>query len=396
MERTARPPLRDAAFLSYGFRPFFLAAGLFAMAVVPAWLLILAGRFDLHGPFAPVDWHVHEMLFGYGSAVLAGFLFTAVPSWTKREPVKGRPLGALLALWILGRLAIAGVIPLPPMPVLLIDASFLAIVLAFIAREIAAARNWRNLMVIVPIAAFVAADILFHLEVRAGGTSAFGRRLAFATIIFLIMLIGGRIIPTFTRNWLTKRPAGPLPAPLGRFDALALVIGAVSQLLWVAWPYAAATGAALLIAAVLHFARVARWQGARTLASPLLTMLHVAYCFVPLGLGALGLSALTGAIPLAVGPHLLGIGAIGGMTLAVMMRATMGHTGRALVAGPALTAAFVLIGGAALVRALAGTVVVAGISGTSLAGLLWVAAFGIFAARVAPSLVAPAQKPAPA
>lgn len=396
MERIARPTFRGSAFLSYGFRPFFLGAALFALTVVPAWLLILAGRLELHGPFAPVDWHVHEMLFGYGSAVLAGFLFTAVPNWTKREPVKGLPLGGLLVLWIAGRLAVAGLIPLPPMPVLLIDASFLAIVLAIIAKEIAAARNWRNLMVVLPISVFLGANILSHLEVQAKGTSEFGRRLGFAAIVFLIMLIGGRIIPTFTRNWLTKRPAGPLPAAMGRFDALALVVGALSQLLWVAWPFAAVTGAGLLVAAMLHLARVARWQGIRTLASPLLTMLHVAYVFVPLGLGALGLSALTEAVPPVIGLHLLGIGAIGGMTLAVMMRATMGHTGRALVAGPALTVAFVLIGMAALFRTLGGTVMVAGMSGTSIAGLLWVASFGIFAARLAPSLVAPAQTAAPA
>ncbi|WP_375263658.1 NnrS family protein [Palleronia sp.] len=396
MERIARPSFRGSAFFSYGFRPFFLGAVLFAFAVVPAWLLILAARFELHGPFAPVDWHAHEMLFGYGSAVLAGFLFTAVPNWTKRPPVKGLPLALLLALWILGRLAVAGVIPLPPAPVLLIDASFLALVLAVIAKEIVAAQNWRNLLVVLPISLFLGADILFHAEVQATGTSEFGRRLGFATLVFLIMLIGGRIIPSFTRNWLTRRGPGPLPAALGWFDALALAVGAASQLVWVVTPVGAATGVALLLAAILHLARVARWRGWRTFASPLLTMLHVAYVFVPLGLAALAVSALTGTVPLAVGLHLLGIGAIGGMTLAVMMRATMGHTGRALVAGPVLTVAFALVGAAALIRALAGTVVVAGVSGTSLAGLLWVAAFGLFAARLAPSLVAPARISTPA
>ena len=393
MSEPARQPFGGPAFFSYGLRPFFLGAGIFAPLAVVAWLVILSGRFELLGPFGPVDWHVHEMLFGYSSAVLAGFLFTAVPNWTGRGPTRGAPLVVLLGLWVLGRLAVAGALGLGPVPVLLIDASFLAAVVAMVAAQIVAGRNWRNMMVVVPVTLFLGANVLFHLEVRANGTSDVGRRLGFAVLVFLTMLIGGRIIPSFTRNWLVKRGDGRLPAQFGRFDGLVLLAGAGALVLWTALPMAAATGLALLVAATLHAVRMGHWRGERTLPSRLLTMLHVAYAFVPLGLAALALTALTGAIPLATGLHLLGIGAIGGMTVAVMMRATMGHTGRALVAGPALTAAFALVILAALARGLAGTAQVAGISGTILAALLWAAAFGIFVVRLGRCLTGPVASP---
>ena len=392
MGQISPPIFRGPAFFSYGFRPFFLSAGVFACVIVPAWLLILTGRLELPGPFAPVDWHVHEMLFGYGSIVLAGFLFTAVPNWTGRAPLRGTPLVLLLGLWILGRAAVAGAFPLGAISVLLIEASFPASVLAIISAEVIAGRNWRNLVAVAPLLVFLAADVVFHLEVRAHGNSDVGRRLGFAALIFLIMLIGGRIIPSFTRNWLSKRGADRLPAPFGRFDASALLAGAAAQALWIVWPLAAGTGLALLAAAALHALRMARWQGARTLASPLLAMLHVAYAFIPLGLATLGLTALTGTVPIAAGLHLLGIGAVGGMTLAVMIRATMGHTGGALVAGPALTTAFLLLMAAALVRALAGELEVAGISGATVAAMLWTVAFGLFVARLAPHLLRPVPR----
>ncbi len=387
MAELTHPPFEGSAFFSYGFRPFFLSAALFAVVVVPAWLLILAGLLELSGPFAPVDWHIHEMLFGYGSAVLAGFLFTAVPSWTGRRPIRGRPLALLLDLWIMGRLAVAGVFPIGTVAVLLIDASFLIVVLALVSAEVIAGRNWRNLMVLIPVLAFLAANVIFHLEAQAQGVSDVGRRLGISVIVFLIMLIGGRIIPSFTRNWLSERGAVRMPVPFGRFDGFALFAGAAAQALWIVWPFAAATGAALLVTSAVHAIRMARWKGVKTLASPLLAMLHLAYAFIPLGLAGLGLTALTGAVPVATGLHLLGIGAVGGMTLAVMMRATLGHTGQALVAGPALTAAFVMVILAAMLRAAAGPTVVLGFSGTTLAALLWVAAFGLFLARLAPSLL---------
>jgi uncharacterized protein involved in response to NO len=224
------------ALFSYGFRPFFLAAGVLAALVVPLWMLIWTGHARLGGPFSPVDWHVHEMLFGYVPAALAGFLLTAIPNWTGRLPKQGWPLAALLALWIAGRLAVAGAGGLPAPAVLGIDVAFLLVLTAVIAVEIVAGRNWRNLKVLVPVLLFTGANVVFHVEAMTQGMAEVGRRLGFAVVIFLIMLIGGRIIPSFTRNWLSKRGEGPMPAPFGRFDAVSLGTAVLALGSGLRWP----------------------------------------------------------------------------------------------------------------------------------------------------------------
>jgi uncharacterized protein involved in response to NO len=396
-----RDPYSGPALFSYGFRPFFLAAALFAVAVVPAWLCLWLGAITLAGPFQPVDWHVHEMLFGYAAAVIAGFLFTAIPNWTGRMPTRGWPLASLAALWLAGRLAVAGLVPLPPLAVMALDCAFLLAIVAMAAVEIVAGRNWRNLMVIAPTTLFLAANLVFHLEAMLTGTADVGRRLGIAVVVFLITLIGGRIIPSFTRNWLVAR-SPRLPVPFGRFDGLCLAAGALALLAWTALPEAAPTVLLLALAGLLHLARLARWRGAATWRSALLLMLHVAYLFVPLGLLAAAAGA-AGLVAPAAGAHLLGIGAIGGMTVAVMMRATRGHTGRSLVAGPWLTAAFALVAAAALVRACAPDLAfLPGLDGITVSAGLWTLGFAILAAHLAPWLVLPSparrapSRPAPA
>ena len=384
------PPYAGPALFSYGFRPFFLGATLFALGVVPLWLLAWRGEVALGGPFHPVDWHVHEMLFGYAGAVVAGFLFTAVPNWTGRLPTRGWPLMALAALWIAGRLAVAGALGLGPWGAMALDCAFLLAVAALAAREIVAGRNWRNLLVLGPALAFAGANVVFHLEAMRAGDAALGRRMGLATVVFLVTLIGGRILPSFTRNWLAQRGAARLPAPFGRFDGACLAAGAAALLAWTAAPEGAATAVLLALAGVLHLLRLSRWRGAATWRAPLLLMLHAAYLFVPLGLLALA-AAAAGLWPAAAGLHLLGIGAIGGMTVAVMTRATRGHTGRSLEAGPWPTAAFALVIAAALARAadgLAPGLVPGGLAIDAAAGL-WTLGFAILAARLAPWLAGP-------
>lgn len=375
------------ALLSMGFRPFFLMSALFALVVVPVWILVWNGRLTLGGPFMPTDWHIHEMIWGYTGAVIAGFLFTAVPNWTGRMPTRGWPLATLAGLWLLGRFAVAGVLGLPPLGVLVVDAAFLLAVGAMILREIVAGKNWRNLMVLVPVLVFLAANVVFHLEALWHGTSDIGRRLGLAVVVFLITLIGGRIIPSFTRNWLVKQGAAKMPVPFNRFDGVCLATGAVSLLIWSCYP-GAVTGTALVLAGLLHALRLARWRGQATWRSPLLIMLHMAYAFVPLGLVTTGLAGWD-LLPLAVGLHLLGVGAIGGMTLAVMMRATMGHTGRELAAGPWLAGAFGLLVVATGLRVVLADAVVFGLSGLTLAAFFWTVGFGVFALRVGPWLLQP-------
>jgi uncharacterized protein involved in response to NO len=385
MSEKNHPPYTGPALFSYGFRPLFLAAGLFAVLIVPLWIAVWSGQVALGGPFSPTDWHIHEMLFGYTSAVIAGFLFTAIPNWTGRMPTRGWPLMVLAALWLAGRFAVAGAMSLGPVAVMLVDCAFMAGIGVMVTTEILAGRNWSNLKVVVPVLVYLAANITFHLEAISQGSADVGRRLGFAMVAMLVLLIGGRIIPSFTRNWLVKRGSepGPLPVPFGRFDAASLAFTLLMLLLWVVWPESWLAGAGLLLAAAVQFLRLLRWRGWRVWSSPLLLMRHLAFAFLPMGLFAVGLAAL-GILPVATGLHLLGIGGFGGMTLAVMMRASLGHTGRPLEAGRALTLAFACVALAALVR-----VAVPTTAGLWIAAALWTVGFGLFVWQFAPVLSLP-------
>ncbi|KIC36751.1 NnrS family protein [Leisingera sp. ANG-M7] len=382
----ARTDYTGPVLFSFGFRPFFLGACIFALLAIPAWLLIWRGELEYSGPFLPSDWHVHEMIFGYGAAVVAGFLFTAVPNWTGRMPARGLPLALLSGLWLLGRLAMAGWLKLPALGVMVLDCAFLAAVVAMIAREIIAGENWRNLKVLVPVTLLGVANACFHIEAMTEGAADVSRRLGIAVLIFLIMLIGGRIIPSFTRNWLAKHGATKMPVTFSQFDAVTLVFGAAALAAWTAAPWAVLSGALLLAAGLLHAVRLTRWRSLATLPDPLLLMLHLAYALVPAGLIAAG-GVPFGLLEPAVAAHILSIGAIGGMTLAVMMRATMGHSGRPLVAGPALTVAFMLLLGAVAARVTGSEELVAGLDGITLSAGLWTAGFALMVLKTGPWLV---------
>jgi len=378
---------------SLGFRPFFLLAGLFGLIVIPLWMAVYFGHVTLASHFAPRLWHIHEMLFGYAAAVIAGFLFTAVPNWTGRMPVRGWPLAVLTLFWIVGRLATAGLTGLSAPVVLVLDASFLAAIVLMISREILAGKNWRNLKVLLPVIILLIANVAFHAEAILTGDAPYSTRLGFAAVIFLIMLIGGRVIPSFTRNWLAKQGPGPMPIPFGRYDAISIAVTLLALIGWIISPKSLPVGGLLLIAAALHYFRLSRWQGKRTLPSPLLLMLHIAYFFLPSGLLMLGLAGTTSLDTYVGGLHLLGIGAIGGITVAVMMRATLGHTGRALEAPKSLTFAFSLIILASLLRSLVPDFGIAGYTGIELAATLWTIGFAIFVLRVGRWLITPREQP---
>ncbi len=393
MPPTLKKEYKGPVLFSYGFRPFFLLAGVFGFLVIPLWMAVYYGHIELAAPFPARLWHIHEMLFGYSAAVIAGFLFTAVPNWTGRMPVRGMPLVVLTLIWVLGRLAMAGLTGFSTAIVMVLDVAFLAAIVLMISREILAGKNWRNLKVLLPVTLLFLANLAFHAEAAITGDAPYSTRLGFAAVVFLIMLIGGRVIPSFTRNWLVKQGPGPLPIPFARYDAISIALAAVGLIGWVMWPEALPVGALLCIAALLHFFRLSRWQGVRTLPSPLLLMLHIAYFFLPAGLLLLGLTGAAGLDTYVGGLHLLGIGAIGGTTVAVMMRATLGHTGRALEAPKTLTLAFFLIILASLLRSLAPDFGVWGHSGIELAATLWTLGFGLFVLRVGRWLVTPRQQP---
>jgi uncharacterized protein involved in response to NO len=382
-------PGRYPAILSYGFRPFFLAGTLYAGLAILFWLPLFYGDVHTLSAFSPIDWHVHEMLFGYLAAVITGFLLTAIPNWTGRLPVQGMPLLALALLWLAGRFAVFFSADIGWLAAAIVDCAFLFAVAAAAATEIVAGRNWRNLKVLLPVTVLFAANAAFHLEARFEGVTDISRRLGLAAAIVLIMIVGGRIVPSFTRNWLVRENPGRLPAPIGRFDAVSIGVSVLALLAWAFFPDKAATGAILIVAAALTAIRLARWAGYRTWRDPLVLILHIGFACVPIGLFLAGLAALAPElVTQAAGLHALGVGAIGTMTLAVMTRATLGHTGRDLKAdtGTCLIYAAVLL--AALSRVCAafapGEPVLLDVS----AGL-WAAAFLGFAALYGPMVMRP-------
>ncbi|WP_119274603.1 NnrS family protein [Taklimakanibacter deserti] len=380
------------AILSYGFRPFFLAGALYAGLTILLWLPLLRGRLEISSLFAPMDWHAHEMLYGYLPAVMTGFLLTAIPNWSGRLPVQGLPLLGLAALWLIGRLAVLFSAEIGWLAAAAIDCAFLLAVVAVAAREIVAGKNWRNLKVLAPVTVLCAANILFHWEAHHWGIADIGRRLGLAAAILLIMIIGGRIIPSFTHNWLTRENPGRLPVAFNSLDMMILALSAATLIAWTFLPARSETGVLLIVAAAANGARLTRWAGARTWRDPLVLILHIAYGFVPFGLLLAGLAALAPeTVPPAAAIHAFGAGAIGAMTLAVMIRATLGHTGRALKAGLGGSAIFAGVLLAALLRLAAVCFPATGFL-IELSAAAWAFAFFFYAVRFGGMLLRPRMR----
>jgi uncharacterized protein involved in response to NO len=371
--RTGLPLLR------YGFRPFFLGAGLWAVIAMTIRLGDMSGAFSDGFAFHdPTRWHGHEMLFGYASAVVAGFALTAVPNWTGRLPISGRPLLALCLLWLAGRVAL--LISAMPAPVAAaIDTVFLPVLAAVLAREITAGRNFRNIPVCALILLLGTANALFHLEalhfIPADG---YGTRMGIGMLSLLIGLIGGRIVPSFTNNWLGRQKLERSATSNPWLERLVHASSAVAVVAWVIAPFAAITGFALLIAGAAHALRLSHWSTWRIWREPLVLVLHVGYAWVMIGFLLLGLACFYDPALSSAGTHALGAGAIGTMTLAVMTRATLGHTGRELRASNGTIVLYAAITASALARVAAGIVTSAYIPLLVAAGLLWLAAFAMF------------------
>ena len=380
------------AILSYGFRPFFLFGAFYAGLALLIWLPLFEGRFGLATNFSAKDWHIHEMLYGYVAAIVTGFLLTAIPNWTGRLPLNGLPLLVLVLVWAAGRLAVAYSGMIGWWPAALVDIAFLTLVLAVAGREIVAGENWRNLRVLAIVTVFALANVSFHVEAHFRAEALYSQRLGLAVVILLVMLIGGRIVPSFTHNWLARENPGRLPAPFDRFDALAIAVGALALAAWVIAPDSLGAGPLLIGVGLLHAARLARWAGDRTRRDPLVLILHLGYAFVPVGFVLLGAAALSAQMPRSVGVHAWSAGAIGTMTLAVMTRATRGHTGRALAAPRSTQLLYAAVILSAVLRIL--TALLPSFSQPLLwaAAIAWVAAFWGFCVIYGPMLLRPRLK----
>ena len=374
------------AFLSYGFRPFFLGAAIHAAVAVPLWTWIYLGGGAPGGPFSGSAWHAHEMIFGFLAAVMAGFALTAVPNWTGRLPLSGGRLGVLVLLWAIGRIATSTVEN--PLATLLLDAPFLIVLSLSIWREVVAGRNWRNAPIAGLFTLMAAANLLHHLEGLAPALEGTAVRLSLSVAALMIGLIGGRIVPSFTRNWLVKQGSQHLPAPFGALDKAALITTLAGLVAWNAAPDHIVSGGLLLAAGLLLAGRLSRWQGWRTWREPIVLVLHVGYLWLAAALALLGWSILAPeVIPQGAALHALTAGAVGSMTLAVMTRASRGHTGRTIFADGATLAIYVAVTTGALLRVAVPLAPDIYSELLTAGAALWSLAFALFALRYAPMLL---------
>ena len=389
---------RLIVFFSSGLRPFFLFAGLYAVVAIAAWLAWLglhAGNVTVTRSTiaeAPHLWHGHEMLFGYGAAMVSGFLLTAVPSWTGTAPIAGARLGLLVATWLAGRLVMWFSALLPGLVVAAVDLAHLPVLGVMVAMSLRQRPAPRNLIFLGLLALLAFANGAVHAEWTGYGddSASWGLRLAIVAFVLMITIIGGRVVPAFTRNALMRRgQTEALPRSLGWLDGLA-VASAAAVVVAAAADWSPGLGAAGLVAGLANAWRLVLWRPLASLAEPIVWSLHLGYLFVAGGFLALAGADLGGWPSETAALHILAIGAIGGMTLAIMTRAALGHTGRALTVARPVAVAYLLVAAAALVRGF-GTQFMPDhyFAVIGLAGLAWMTAFGLFAVVYFPILTGP-------
>lgn len=391
-----QPPLLSTDVLfSYGFRPLFLCSMVSALFYIAWWILVLHGFLPApHSDVNIIEWHAHEMLFGFVGSAIGGFLLTAVANWTNRKPVQGAELALLVALWCCARWVMAWPPNWPPVVIMLIDTGYFLYLTLLVGREILVSGNLRNRKIVFVLAAFVGANFWFHASAvfgREAGSPLQAIRLGVMLVVMMLTIIGGRIVPAFTRNWMTQHcPGYSLPPAFGLVDQVAAVATGVAGLAWVVAPGSMVTGYILLFAGLAQGTRLARWRGHRTLGEPLLLVLHTGYAWLAIGLALLGFGLVTGSVAMSAGVHGLTIGAMAGMIMAVASRASLGHTGRPLKASPSMIVAFGLVNVAALCRALAG---VGTVDWIAISAVAWLVAFALFAFNFVSVLVLPRQVP---
>jgi uncharacterized protein involved in response to NO len=384
--RAPDAPAAIRPFATKGFRPFFLLAGVFATLILPIWLLALAGVLEPTRYLDAITWHAHEMIFGFTMAVIAGFLLTAVGNWTGRETLVGTPLLAAAAVWVAGRVAMAAGGWLPRGVTAAVDLAFVPVLVVAIARPLWATGNRRNYVMVAVLLALWTTNLAIHLEALGLGHDFSHRALTAAidVVVLLIIVVSGRVVPMFTKNATGQasvrgRPLLDKIAASAMFATLVLDATTTDPRL---------AGAAAGLTALAVVARAWTWGTQRTARVPLLWILHAGHAWLAIGLAMRAASAFTTAVPAALATHALTVGAIGSFTLGMMARVSLGHTGRPLVASPAITGAFCLLTLAAVVR-VAGPLLDMGLYRDFIyaAGTLWTLAFAIFVVVYAPVLV---------
>ncbi|RZV39393.1 MAG: NnrS family protein [Chromatiales bacterium] len=373
--------------LNIGFRPFYLLGAIFAVVAMAAWLVVFTGMANFGGDLPSVFWHSHEMVFGFSMAVMTGFLFTAVRNWTGQPTPSGWALGAIAAVWVAARiLLVAG----PASIGVILDVLFLPLVTISIAIPVFRSRNQRNYKVVALVAALAILHFVYHLALSGGLSATWSRPALFTAIdvfVILFAVVGGRVIPAFTKNAVPgSNPVHQTWVEVSAFGLL-LMLGVTTLARGGFALPAGQTALLALLAAAAHSLRLALWQPGRTLGQPLLWMMPVAYSWLPLALVLRGLAGLGIVVP-GAWIHALTVGGLTSLMVAMMMRSTLGHTGRELKASRVDLIAFLLLQLGAIVRVLSG-IVGDHRTMTILAGLIWMAAFAAFLVRYTPMLLRP-------
>ena len=388
---SADRPANRCAIFDYGFRPFFLLCGCYALAIVPIWLYRFAHAATPFGALPAMYWHSHEMLYGFVIAAVAGFLLTAVPSWTGSRGFAGRPLIIVVGLWMLGRLAMSTVGAVPFWLTAAAELSLLPVLLALLAPPIFRNAN-RNapLLAVVTVLWLIDGAFLFALQRGDAALAGSTMRLAIDFVLILVTVIGGRIVPAFSANAMRAR--GEAVSTVTRRPLEFGVIGAMVAIAItdVFAPDSALSGTLAAVAALAHAFRLSGWRSFRTRGEPILWVLHVAYAWLPVGLALKACALLGGAAWAMKWQHALTMGVFATMILAVMTRASLGHTARPLVVPRAIALAYLLLTAGTVLRVFGVAVFPAHYLLTvSLSGLAWVLSFGIFVVVYAPILWSP-------
>ncbi|WP_394294332.1 NnrS family protein [Aeromonas rivipollensis] len=371
-----------------GFRPFFLLGALFSCLAMLGWLGQLNNWFALPGIGNPIWWHAHEMLFGFGAAIVAGFLLTAVQNWTAHPGVRSWPLALIVGLWVLPRCLLPW-LGEDNLILMALDLAWLPLCAWFLAKPVIMTRQWRNLFFV---------PLLLILTLLNGASwlwrdewSAVEHLLITTVLLFttLIAVMGGRVIPFFTARGTGQEKAPPSPwLERGALASLWLIL-----LLWLlpdSWTNSLYMVPLYIVAAGLHLGRQMRWRPGTTLAQPLLWSLHLAYLFIPLGLLALAAQAAGLSLSLSLASHLLSAGCMGTMILGMIARVSLGHSGRALHVGRRITLAFALVILSAFMRVLLPLYWPSlTLTGWNLSGWSWIAAYGLFVWVYTPILTRP-------